>query len=194
MDKAKIQRMRNLGTGDYGSQTKKQAGYKKYKNKKKEGEVWEEKGRTWTIKNGVKQNIRKLNRAREYAKIPISCPSCGGSMNKSQHKFMYIRYGHCLSCQSKIEFQMMASGEYNNWLVENVKKNFVSWKKERKQAFDEYIKNVNSKHYITEAGLVEDWSEMNEKDKSYMIEKFNEFMKKEEENLEKLIEKQGDKK
>ena len=60
--------MRNLVSGDYGSKTRKQSGYKKYKNKKQEGDIWEEGGRTWTLKNGIKQNIRKLSKAREYKK------------------------------------------------------------------------------------------------------------------------------
>ena len=187
MDKAKIQRMRNLVTGDYGSKTHKQSGYKKYKNKKKEGDVWEEKGRTWTIKNGVKQNIRKLGKAKEYGKIPMACPKCNASMNKSQHKFMYIRHGHCLHCQTQAEFQMMRDGTYDDWLIDNVRKNLVSWKKEKQDEFNQYLKDVNSKHYITEAGLIEDWSEMEENTKKYMLEKFNEFIKTEEQNIEKLI-------
>ena len=190
MDKTRIQRMRNLVTGDYGSKTKKQTGYKKYKNKKSEGDIWEEGGRRWTIKNGIKQNIRKLDKARHISRIPLSCPSCSGPMNKSQHKFMYIRYGHCLSCQSKIEFEKMGDGTYDQWLVENVRKNFVSWKEDRRNAFLEYIKNVNSKHYITESGLIEDWSEMEEDTKKYMVEKFEEFMAKEDKKFNKLVKEQ----
>tara|TARA_R100000152_G_scaffold20158_1_gene13218 strand:- start:1484 stop:2068 length:585 start_codon:yes stop_codon:yes gene_type:complete len=190
MDKNKIQRMRNLVSGNYGSKTKKQTGYKKYKNKKSEGEIWQEGGRTWTIKNGIKQNIRKLDKAREYGKIPLSCPQCNGPMNKSQHKFMYIRYGHCLFCQTKAEHKMRNEGTYDNWLIENVKKNFVSWKKKKQDAFNDYLKNINSKHYITESGLIEDWSEMSNDTKEYMLEKFNEFIKSEENNLQELIEKQ----
>ena len=111
-------------------------------------------------------------------------------MNKSQHKFMYLRYGHCLACQSKFEFELMASGEYNDWLIKNVKKNFISWKKKKQDKFNEYIKNINSKHYITEAGLIEDWSEMAQETKEYMIKKFDEFMTTEEKNIEKLLKEQ----
>lgn len=188
MDKNKIQRMRNLVTGEYGSRTKKQAGYKKYNNKKSEGDVWEEGGRTWTVKNGIKQNVRKLDLAKQYSRIPLSCPKCKGPMNKSQHKFMYIRYGHCLMCQSKLEFEMMANNTYDDWLIENVRKNFLSWKDDKRKAFENYLSDINSKHYITESGLVEDWSEMTEETKSYIKERFEEFIKKEEQKLEKLIE------
>lgn len=185
--------MRNLVTGDYGSSTKKQTGYKKYKNKKEEGDVWEEGGRSWTIKNGVKQNLRKLDKAREYSRIPLTCPKCDSPMNKQQHKFMYIRYGHCLFCQSKAEFEMMRNGTHNEWLIDNVKKNFESWKDKKKQAFTDYLKNSNSKHYITEAGLIEDWSEMSKSDKEFMLNKFNKFMEDEEIKIKDLIKKQENK-
>jgi hypothetical protein len=190
MDKNKVQRMRNLVSGNYGSKTKKQMGYKKYNNKKYEGDIWEEGGRTWTIKNGIKQNIRKLNKAKDYLRIPLKCPKCETAMNKSQHKFMYMKHGHCLFCQTEDIHNMIREGTYDKWLIENVKKNFISWKKNKQEAFNNYLQNINSKHYITEAGLVEDWSEMSNDTKEYMLEKFNEFIKSEEENLQKLIEEQ----
>jgi len=189
MDKNKIQRMRNLVTGDYGSKSRVQTGYKKYKSKKQEGDVWEENGRTWTIKNGIKQNVRKLDKARAAARIPISCPSCGGAMNKSQHKFMYMRYKHCLHCQSRSEIEMRHSGTYDNWLVENVKKNFKSWKAEKKIEFEDYLRNINSKHFITEAGEIEDWSEMTDIAKQDMKQKFEEFMETESNNIEEMVNK-----
>ena len=51
--KQKIQRMRNLATGDYGSKTKASSGYTSYEKKRSEGDVWEENDKTWTIKNGI---------------------------------------------------------------------------------------------------------------------------------------------
>ena len=143
MDKNKVQRMRNLVTGDYGSKTKKQTGYKKYNNKKQEGDIWEEDGRTWTIKNGVKQNIRKLDKARQYNSIPLKCPKCKISMNKNQHKFMYTRYNHCLYCQDKFELSLRRENKYDNWLIGEVNKNFKSWKKDKQIAFKEYMEKVN---------------------------------------------------
>ena len=188
-----MQRMRNLVTGDYGSQTKKQTGYKKYKNKKAEGDVWEEKGRTWTIKNGVKQNLRKLGKAKEYSKIPLKCPSCSDAMNTQQDKFMYTHHGHCLHCQTQAEFQMRREGTYDNWVIDNVKKNFASWKLEKQEQFKQHLKDINSKHFITEVGLVEDWSEVDSQTKEYMVEKFNEFSSKEEAGMEKLIKEREEK-
>ena len=59
-----IQRIRNLATGKVGDKTRVQSGYKKQYQKRKEGDIWEEDGRTWTIKNGIKQNITKLDKAK----------------------------------------------------------------------------------------------------------------------------------
>ena len=58
---SKVQRMRNLVTGNHNSSTEIQTGYSSRRVKRGEGDVWEEKGKTWTIKNGIKQNITKLD-------------------------------------------------------------------------------------------------------------------------------------
>ena len=67
LSKNKVQRMRNLVTGDYTSKTVAQSGYSKTSSTKKiEGDIWEERGKQWTIKEGIKQTITKLDAAREY--------------------------------------------------------------------------------------------------------------------------------
>lgn len=48
-----VQRVRNLVNKDYTSTTKQQSGYKKAIEHHKEGDVWEENGKNWTIKNGL---------------------------------------------------------------------------------------------------------------------------------------------
>jgi hypothetical protein len=55
-----VQRLRNLMTGKYGEKTTVGAGYTKQKEFHEEGDIWEEDGRQWTIKNGIKQNVTKL--------------------------------------------------------------------------------------------------------------------------------------
>ena len=54
ISESKVQRMRNIVKGDYTKSVSTQVGYKK-SDKKVEGDVWEEAGKTWTIKNGIKQ-------------------------------------------------------------------------------------------------------------------------------------------
>ena len=52
-----VERLRNLVQGKYGDKTTMGTGYEKTKEFHGEGDVWEEDSRTWTIKNGLKQNI-----------------------------------------------------------------------------------------------------------------------------------------
>jgi uncharacterized protein (UPF0128 family) len=56
-----VQRMRNIITKNFGDKTVTQAGYSKQHIERKEGDVWEENGKNWTIKNGIKQTITRLD-------------------------------------------------------------------------------------------------------------------------------------
>ena len=65
-----VQRLRNLVQGKYGDKTTVGTGYQKAKEFHNEGDIWEEDNRTWTIKNGIKQNITKLDKAKENIVLP----------------------------------------------------------------------------------------------------------------------------
>ena len=60
--KKDVQRARNLITGNTDARTSQGIGYTKKYEHHKEGDVWEEDGRKWTIKNGLKQNITKMDK------------------------------------------------------------------------------------------------------------------------------------
>tara|TARA_Y100000401_G_scaffold112595_1_gene112208 strand:- start:389 stop:979 length:591 start_codon:yes stop_codon:yes gene_type:complete len=185
---SKVQRMRNLVTGDYTAKTQTRSGYKKYKNKKVEGEIWEENGKTWTIKNGIKQNFVKLKSARKYNKIPYSCPKCSTPLNKPQHKLMYKHHGHCLVCQLKVEAKMRDEGTYQSWVKENIEKNFNSWKENKRQQFDRWFSEIESKHHITEAGTIEDWSKLSSQVKQDIIDRFEKHLSDEENKMKEVFE------
>ena len=65
ISEAQVKRMRNLVTKKYGAKTEIRAGYTKKRDNRIEGEVWQERGKTWTIKNGIKQNILNLVKPEE---------------------------------------------------------------------------------------------------------------------------------
>ena len=69
--KKDVQRLRNLIQGKGGANTTISSGYSKHTKDREEGEVWEEDERTWTIKNGIKQTISKLQEARNLGKTPL---------------------------------------------------------------------------------------------------------------------------
>ena len=69
-----VQRLRNVVSGNAGDRTLKGVGYNKTQEFHKEGDIWTKNGRQWTIKDGIKQNITKLDKAKE-AVMPLFCPS-----------------------------------------------------------------------------------------------------------------------
>ena len=96
--KSDVERVRNLVNKDFTAGTKQQTGYKKSIKKYVEGDIWEDGGRQWTIKNGVKQNITKLDSAKKALRVPLRCPNCGGPMKHHLAKKMYKVHGFCSSC------------------------------------------------------------------------------------------------
>ena len=150
-----VERLRNLVKGKYGERTTMGTGYTKAKEFHNEDDVWEENGRTWTIKNGIKQNITKLDKAKEGIIVPLFCPSCSGVMKPHRDKQWYIINGHCFNCQVDYEFKLRKEGKFEdiqqhnvNDFVEGVTKDFEVW-------FEDMI---NSKEqFVTEAGDIEKW-------------------------------------
>jgi hypothetical protein len=106
-----VQRLRNLVQGKYGDRTSMGTGYSKAKEFHDEGDIWEEDGRNWTIKNGVKQNITKLDKAKEGIVLPLFCPSCSRSMKPHLDKRWFVMYGHCFNCQVDFEAGLKKQGK-----------------------------------------------------------------------------------
>ena len=64
-----VQRLRNLMTGKHGERNMSGIGYTKLEEFHCEGDVWENDGRQWTIKNGVK-HIEELYGSNLYIHTP----------------------------------------------------------------------------------------------------------------------------
>ena len=60
-----VERMRNLIKGNVNESAELQVGYTTKKEDHKEGDVWEEGGKEWTIKDGIKQTYTKLDKVRK---------------------------------------------------------------------------------------------------------------------------------
>ena len=68
--KPDVTRLRNLIQGKSGERTTSGTGYSKAaSDKHQEGDIWEESGRSWTIKNGIKENITKLDKFKSLTRI-----------------------------------------------------------------------------------------------------------------------------
>jgi hypothetical protein len=96
--------------------------------KREEGDVWEARdGTTWTVKNGIKQNVTKL----DTAKTPFWCPKCTKPMNhRFDLKFWRIR-GHCMDCNIKFETEMRRNGTWEAYEQKLMKANYVSMLKDK---------------------------------------------------------------
>lgn len=155
---AQVKRMRNLITKKYGNKTEIRAGYTKSMTKHSEGDVWEERGKTWTIKNGIKQTVSKLKLARKTIQKPLHCPKCGGSMKHHLNDKMWPLHKQCFKCVIKFETQLRKDGRYEEYEKSIMQGNFDSWLKDVTAEYEEFINTDHGQTFITEAGHIEDWS------------------------------------
>lgn len=126
-----LQRARNLITGKYSDSTQTLVGFTgRPEEEHKEGEVWTDStGKSWTIEDGIRVSVSKLQRARTLAKIPLACPKCGKAMNTRLDKKMYPIHKMCFDCVTKLEDDLRRAGLYKQYeesmLAGNIK-GFVS--------------------------------------------------------------------
>ena len=155
-----VQRVRNLVKMDFGAATRDQIGYSRKAEFHKEGDVWEENGKTWTIENGLKHSISKLQKARDLMRIPLTCPKCGKALNTALDKKMYGIHGMCFGCTLKIEEDLRKAGLYEAYEKEIMSgniQNFVQELKDRIQTM-----SGTKIEYSTDQGELEDWGEISD--------------------------------
>ena len=162
-----IQRVRNLVKKDFTSGTKLQTGYKKSSERHKEGDVWEENGKQWTIKNGLKQNITKLDAAKKSIRIPLTCPKCGGSMKHWLNKKMYKIHGFCFDpCTVTYETDLKHAGLYKQYEERMIQGDMKAFIKDVEQWATDLVNSQDT--FVTEAGDVEDWKSNSSKSKEVL--------------------------
>lgn len=151
-----LQRARNLVNKDFTSKTKSQTGYQKTYDFHEEGDIWEENGKTWTIKNGLKQNITKLDSAKKAARIPLSCPKCGGPLRHRLAKKMYNIHGFCFDpCTVEYEASLRKAGLYEQYEKRMMQNNMEGFVKDLEQWMLDHVNTIDT--FVTEQGEVEDW-------------------------------------
>ena len=155
--KRDVQRMRNLITGKSGDRTQIQVGYEKKHQDYKEGDVWEEDGKKWTIKNGVKQSITKLDKFKHLISIPLTCPSCKKSMKSDDiTKKMYSIHKMCLGCVVEMETKLKAQGKYEDYEKNILNSNKNASLEDFERALDAWLEEKDT--YVSEQGDIENWS------------------------------------
>ncbi len=153
-----IQRMRNIVSGNTADRTRVQAGYQKQSIEHNEGDVWEESGKTWTIKNGIKQTITKHDKLREMVNMPLKCPECERAMKATKlNKKMWPIHGKCFDCVVEYETKLKATGGYEEYAKKLMNANKDSFVTDYEQAVEAYI-NDTGDTFMSEAGDLENWS------------------------------------
>jgi hypothetical protein len=150
-----VERLRNLVKGKYGEKTTMGTGYTKAKEFHNEGDIWEEDGRKWTIKNGLKQNITKLDSAKLGVVLPLFCPKCSKSMKPHLDKQWYILNGHCYNCQVDYEFQLHKENKFDDVQNKSINNHIDGLVEDFEVWFDDMINSNDS--FITENGDIEKW-------------------------------------
>jgi hypothetical protein len=154
-----VQRMRNLITKNYGDKTVTQAGYTKEIIEHKEGDVWEENGKQWTIKNGLKQNITRLDNIKKSLIIPLTCPNCSKPMkNDTLNKKMWPIHKMCFDCVITMETKLKREGKFEEYERNMTKKGIETYIKELEEALLELsLSTTEDESVVTESGDIEHW-------------------------------------
>lgn len=172
--KSDVQRVRNLVNKDFTSGTKQQSGYKKSTKRYKEGDIWEESGKQWTIKNGLKQNITKLDAAKKAVRIPLTCPKCGGSMKHHLAQKMYKIHGFCFDpCTVEMEADLRKAGLYEQYEKRMMQGSMKAFSADIEQWALDQISNQDT--FVTEQGDIEDWKS-NSSEKKKVMENVKQYL------------------
>jgi len=171
-----VQRMRNLITKNFGDKTATQTGYVKQYVEHKEGDVWEENGKNWTIKNGLKQTITRLDSIKKSLLLPIICPNCSKAMaNSPLNKKMWPLHGKCFDCVINMESELKRTGKFEEYQRNMVHSGIKTHIKEMEDLLLELALGASKESFVTEAGDIEEWRGGNI-DTTQMIEDLQEYI------------------
>ena len=159
-----VDRARNLLMGKSGASSETQVGYKKKRIEYKEGDVWKENGKTWTIKDGIKQTISKLDIIKKEVFMPLCCPKCGKVMKKRLDKPNYKVHKMCFDCVVDYEHKLRIRGEYDDYIKKLKLKNRLTRIDEMEGMFLE-LANQSNNGFVSEHGEIERWKGGIDKDK-----------------------------
>jgi len=161
-----VQRARNLLTNKAGDRTAIQAGYEKNYIERREGDIWEENGKKWTIKGGVKQTVTKFDSLKKLTFLPLACPACNGAMKVTDlNKKMYTIHGKCFDCVIEMETKLKAEGKYVEYEKRMLNGNKNTFLLDLEQALDDWMREEST--FVSETGEVESWSKITKDQTTY---------------------------
>jgi hypothetical protein len=153
-----VQRMRNLITKNFGDKTVTQVGYAKQQIEHKEGDIWEENGKQWTVKNGIKQTVTKFDNLKKAIMLPLVCPNCTKSMsNHPLNKKMWPIHNMCFDCVVDMETELKRVGKYAEYERKMMIGGVKTYIKELEDIMLEISLDNSKETFVTEAGDIEEW-------------------------------------
>jgi hypothetical protein len=154
--KRDVERLRNLVKGKSGERTTMGIGYSgEEQQSHKEGDIWEERGKTWTIRDGIKENVTKLDKIKKAA-VPLFCPKCKQVMNKQLDSFYFKAYNECLDCRTVTETQMKLAGTWEDYTNQTFNAEIDHQIQEYKNWFENIISDT-ADGFVSENGEVQKW-------------------------------------
>ena len=154
-----VQRMRNIITKDYTAKTTTQIGYSKAQINHKEGDIWEENGKKWTIKNGIKQTVTRFDKLKEAINLPLSCPKCGKAMkNHNLNKKMWSIHKMCFDCVVIMETELKRTGQFEEYARNLTIRGVRSYINELEEVILEIALEETNEGFVTEDGDIEKWA------------------------------------
>jgi hypothetical protein len=155
--KRDVQRMRNLITGKSGDRTAVLSGWEQKIDDHKEGDTWQDAdGRTWTIKNGIKQSVTKMDKLKHLTVMPISCPACKKHMRVDEiNKKMYAIHRMCLDCVVEMEAKIKLEGKWDEYAKNVMNSNKNASLEDFERAVEAWMLEQDT--FVSETGEVESW-------------------------------------
>jgi len=150
-----------------------------------EGDVWEDAaGKKWTIKNGIRQTVTKL----DSAKTPYWCPRCSKPLNhRFDVKFWRIR-GHCMDCVISDESKIRREGKWEEYERKLMLRNFIASITDKIDELQNYHDTFTKPEFIdaddTKILMVERWDVNVDKVKSDIMADINELKRILEEKIQ----------
>lgn len=124
----------------------------------KEGDVWKDADdREWTIKNGIRQRVTKL----DDAKTPWWCPECQKTMSHRLDTKYWRLHGKCMDCVIKYETELRRTGKWEEYERQKVRANYLASLKDRIAFLKDLHATVTSPEIIhaddTKILMIEKW-------------------------------------
>lgn len=155
--KKDVSRLRNLLTGKTGDKTQIQSGYEKKIEDHIEGDVWEENGKSWTIKSGIKQTVTKLDSIKKLLSLPLCCPQCKKPMKSHElNKKMYNIHQMCFDCVIDMEAEIKKQGNWEDYEKGIMNANKNASLEDIEKAIDSWFE-MQDESFVSENGEIESW-------------------------------------